>query len=454
MKKKIVIALIALFLLFGNFSGKIEAFSDVPNHTYYADAIKDLANRNIINGFPDGTFRPNEKITRGQVAALVAKSLNLKPDNSTTLTFSDVPSTHYFYPYITALAQLKIINGYTNGKFGVNDTMTRGQAAKVLTLAYSLLEGNTVNTPFTDISTTMFAPYIETLYAHRITNGLTKTRYGPNDSLTRGSVAVLIQRLEQVKRNEQTVITYDQLNANSVDVSYEYQETNDLIAVYNDKLNRKIIITPLKAGHSTLLFTITTKSGEKTLKKYELNLVAIQNQLTAKLSETTEIEAAQFTFSSNELDFIPNLVKVTRANGNETKTVDIKQGANQYTFDFYAAGNYIIAFSNGSKIERVKVQLTLNNYALSGTATFESAKLVVQEAQLGVKIENNNAMLEKDYTNSTPVTLTQAKGKIILKPIATGSTYLKVTQGKNSTYYIIEVVKVDGEYIINLYEAK
>jgi GH24 family phage-related lysozyme (muramidase) len=454
MKKKLIITFIALIIIIGNFAGKIEAFSDVPNNTYYANAVKDLSNRKIINGFPDGTFRPNTPITRGQVAAIVAKSLNLKATSADFLTFSDVPETHIFYPYVSALSQLGIINGYTDGSFGVNDTMTRGQAAKVLTLAYGLLEANTVQTPFKDIEKNLFKTHIETLYAHRITNGVAATRYGPNETLTRGSVAVLVQKLEQIKKNSPTTITYDSIHAENVAVSYEYSETNDLIAINNNATTKKLVITPIKEGNSTLLLNVTTATGEQKLLKYEFTILNLNGSLNVQLTESTTIEAARFTYPYNEFTFTPTSATVKRANGQETKTVDLIKVASGFTFDFYAAGTYIITFTDGKTSERVNVTLIIDNYQLVGDSTFENGKLVIDEQTLNISLAKSTVILEKDKTNATPVVLAQTANTIILTPIYEGSTYLKVITGNKTTYFIIEVTKQEGQLVTSVYEAE
>lgn len=454
MKKKLFITFIALIIIIGNFAGKIEAFSDVPNHTYYANAVKDLSNRKIINGYPDGTFRPNSSITRGQVAAIVAKSLNLTVSGTDYKKFSDVPETHIFYPYVSALAQLGIINGYTSGRFGVNDTMTRGQAAKVLTLAYGLLEANTTQTPFTDIEKNIFKTHIETLYAHRITNGVTATRYGPNQTLTRGSVAVLVQKLEQVKKNTPATINYDSINATKVSVTYEYSGTNDLIVVNNDATAKKLVITPLKEGNSTLLLHVTTAQGKQTLLKYEFTTSNTNGSLKIQLAESNTIEAARFTYFYNEFSFTPTSATVKRANGKETKTVDLIKGSSGFTFDFYAPGSYIITFTDGKTSERVNVKLNVSDYKLIGDATYENGKLVLSEQTLALTLSKSTITLEKDKTNATPVALAKTANTIILTPKHEGTTYLKAITGNKQTFYLIEVTKQDGQFVTSVYKAE
>ena len=75
-------------------------FNDLnPNADYYQPVL-DLANRGYISGYQDGTFRPNQAITRGQAAKMLALALNLNITNLKNPGFRDVPENHDFYNYI------------------------------------------------------------------------------------------------------------------------------------------------------------------------------------------------------------------------------------------------------------------------------------------------------------------------------------------------------------------
>ena len=78
MKKRLFAVFSVLLLacslpLFSTFAASTKQFSDVPSSKYFAEAVYDLAERNIIGGYPDGTFKPGNSITRGQAAAIIVK---------------------------------------------------------------------------------------------------------------------------------------------------------------------------------------------------------------------------------------------------------------------------------------------------------------------------------------------------------------------------------------------
>jgi N-acetylneuraminic acid mutarotase len=121
-------------------------FIDVPpGSTFYA-YIRCLACLGIINGYPDGTFKPNNQVTRGQLSKIVSNSAGFS-DNQTTQMFQDVPMGSTFFQYIGRLASRGYINGYACGDpgepcrpgnlpyFRPGNNTTRGQISKIVSNA-------------------------------------------------------------------------------------------------------------------------------------------------------------------------------------------------------------------------------------------------------------------------------------------------------------------------------
>ncbi|MEL3960843.1 S-layer homology domain-containing protein [Lysinibacillus endophyticus] len=75
----VFVTVFVVSLMMPQISAKARAveFSDVSNDQPYASAVSQLTERKIIGGYPDGTFKPEASITRGQAAAIIAKLLNL-----------------------------------------------------------------------------------------------------------------------------------------------------------------------------------------------------------------------------------------------------------------------------------------------------------------------------------------------------------------------------------------
>ena len=82
-----------------NFTVSTSRFSDVPRDFWAYPYIEYLATQGIISGYADNTFRPNNNITRGQVAKMITLAQGWTPLNPPTPTFIDVPPAHPFYQF-------------------------------------------------------------------------------------------------------------------------------------------------------------------------------------------------------------------------------------------------------------------------------------------------------------------------------------------------------------------
>ena len=89
-------------------------FTDVPvGHTFY-DSVRCLACRGIVSGYSDGTFRPNNQVTRGQLAKMVSNAAGFTEDPNPQIC-ADVPPTQTFYEWINRLTRRGHMTGYQCG---------------------------------------------------------------------------------------------------------------------------------------------------------------------------------------------------------------------------------------------------------------------------------------------------------------------------------------------------
>ena len=170
-------------------------FKDLNPDADYYQPVLELANRGYISGYKDGTFRPNQAITRGQAAKMLALALNLNITNQRNPGFRDVPEDHDFYRYIAALANEGIINGYEDKTFRPNEPINRNQMAKILALGYKFPISSKLTHNFSDVSESNANRYfIQTIYDLGITKGTAGIKYSPFEPVTRGQLATFIVR--------------------------------------------------------------------------------------------------------------------------------------------------------------------------------------------------------------------------------------------------------------------
>jgi hypothetical protein len=173
-----------------------QTFPDVPpSHTFY-DYIERLHELGIASGFSDGTYRPDQALSRGAVAKLIVRARGEDPEYTDgRQSFPDVPPDHVFYPYIERLYELGCICGYSDGTFRPDDPVSRGQIAKMVVgclpdLAdlmptfYDVLRDHPLNS------------YVESIAERGITDGCSASPplFCPDDDLTRGQAAKFIIR--------------------------------------------------------------------------------------------------------------------------------------------------------------------------------------------------------------------------------------------------------------------
>ena len=109
------------------------SFADLQGY-WGSQYVTTLAERGIIGGFPDGSFQPNAQITRAQFAAIAVKAFNLSPGNSTR-NFRDVPTNYWGAPAILAVSNSGLVTGFPDGSFRPEERITRAQALVILAKA-------------------------------------------------------------------------------------------------------------------------------------------------------------------------------------------------------------------------------------------------------------------------------------------------------------------------------
>ena len=107
----------------------------------YKSAVEDMTTRGIINGFPDGTFQPEGTLTREQAAKIITYmkiGAEAEALTNSNSPFEDLESGYWSTPYVVWCVEQQIILGYGNGKFGPQDHLTGFQFAKMLMVALGL----------------------------------------------------------------------------------------------------------------------------------------------------------------------------------------------------------------------------------------------------------------------------------------------------------------------------
>ncbi|MDQ2807524.1 MAG: S-layer homology domain-containing protein, partial [Chloroflexota bacterium] len=185
-------------------------FSDVNDPSaYYYEPVYYLACHGVLGGYSDGTFRPYNQTTRGQIAKIVVLAFAVLPQTPTgRATFADVAPGSTFLPYVETAAARGIVSGYTCGgtdpQTGAPEpcdtaqrpyyrpagNVTRGQLTKIVVLSAGWALHTPAGPTFSDVAAaSVFYPSIETAVCHGIISGYSDGTFRPANPATRGQIA-------------------------------------------------------------------------------------------------------------------------------------------------------------------------------------------------------------------------------------------------------------------------
>ncbi|PAQ12895.1 bifunctional metallophosphatase/5'-nucleotidase [Bacillaceae bacterium SAOS 7] len=171
------------------------SFSDVSKD--YKEAVDYLVSNKITNGMTDTTFGTAHSIKRVDAAVMLAKALKLDIKNVEDSGFNDVPARAT--AYVNALKKAGIVGGKTATTFAPDQNITRGEAALMLAKAYEL-QGDDAKLPFEDVSA-LYKHAVSALVKNDITSGKTATTFGTSHDITRGEYAIFLYKLSKLDNN-------------------------------------------------------------------------------------------------------------------------------------------------------------------------------------------------------------------------------------------------------------
>ena len=149
----------------------------------------------FLSGYANGTFEPDRNMTRAEVTTMFARLLTEKmaADQTYSNTFSDVAKSHWAANYIGYMQQFGIITGYADGSFRPDASVTRAEFAAIASRFERLTDGTK---SFSDVPSSHWAAkYINFAATRGWVNGYADGTFRPNNSITRAEVAAVTCRL-------------------------------------------------------------------------------------------------------------------------------------------------------------------------------------------------------------------------------------------------------------------
>lgn len=407
---------------------------DIKPTQYFYNDVLNLHERGIIGGFPDGTFKQGNNLTRGQAAKIIAGVLGFDTNNVVNPNFKDIPTTHQYYGAIAALKQAGIIDGYEDGTFRQGANIQRNHVAKILAGALNLNASNSEALPFTDVRAD-YKEAIAALYENEVTTGKTATTFDGSSNVTRGQFAAFIARAEKAAAQPapapvgQTVtFTADTYSVNGVSVDgKDYTFGSEVASIFTESN---------KAALKGALITATVNDGVMT----KVNSVTLKASGTAEqplsFSSTASIDA--LTVSADYVTIaglnIAGNVTLTQQAANSVELKDVKAAGelivDSSTVGKVASVNSLVANTgSGLKLKLTNttvttVQVKSNNVTLESTGTI--SRVVASGNVSKLTLNGNVGALTIQTISAVEVTGTGNVGELVITATTTSTVTLNI----------------------------
>ncbi len=276
MKKFLVIIMVALLVCTISIAIAKSKFPDTVD-TKYDAAVEKLTDLNVITGFPDGTFKPGEPVTRAQLCKMIVEGLDLKNANEVALyQFSDVTQNHWGYKWIKTAVDNNIIVGYPDGTFQPDATVTYAESMTMILRALKL-EAQMKDK-------TWPSGYMNEASAQGLLKDVSYTN--PNSAANRGEVSMsmynMVLKVEKQKEEE------EQAKKEAQEKAEEEAKKNALDFGLVDSTSSSKSVYYLKFD------------GDKT--KYPINSISGKTKLTDSKVEGLEGNVIGYKETKDELD--------------------------------------------------------------------------------------------------------------------------------------------------------
>ena len=166
-------------------------FNDIDGH-WAKNAIIDFATKGYINGYGDGTFKPDNSITRAEFVKILNKAFgytNVGKEN-----FSDVNPSDWYYNDICIGVNAGYINGYEDNTFKPDKQITREEASKIIATALNLKGDGNLNFKDSSEISNWAKSYVDALSDNNIINGYEDNTFRPHNNMTRAENVTILSR--------------------------------------------------------------------------------------------------------------------------------------------------------------------------------------------------------------------------------------------------------------------
>ncbi|RJX24823.1 MAG: S-layer homology domain-containing protein [Dethiobacter sp.] len=412
MRKHGKIKFMAILMIIAMVSGllPISAFaaksSDIKGH-WAEHHIKSWLEKGLAVGYPDGTFRPGNTVSRAEFAVFVNRSF---PATNATggAEFSDLSTGAWYYAAVSSAVNTKIMSGYPDGTFRPQNPITRQEAASVITRLLGLTAGDKGTTFADEEEIGAWAQKaVKAVSVAGIMRGYPDGTFGPGKLITRAETVVILDRslaYEDLKVPKVVETVFDQPGTYGPETGRQTIEGNVIINAPDITLRNTLITGDLLLGEGIGDGDVTLKNvrviGKTTIKGGGAESITFEDctlpSLTVARDGVRVVAAGNTSITVTILESGATLVSVTTPGaGFQSVTVSqvVPAGtaiflSGNFTEVTVAAANVEVALTAGSvNTLTVTAAAKITGQASITTANIKAAGVVIAQTPATINVD-------------------------------------------------------------------
>jgi rubrerythrin len=313
-KMSVLVLAVFLFAVFAGFKVPKASAAAVPSDIFGSWAysqISDLISQGGISGYPDGTFKPDNSVTRAEFISMINKAFHY--NTTAAISFSDVSPGDWFYNDIAKATVAGYISDYPDGTMKPENAISRAEAASIIMKLDKLTELGAPVVAFKDAASFSWSKVaIEVVTSAKIMNGYPDSSFKPANNITRGEAVIVLDQ----------ALTYNSLNDKVMDNSLNDKVMEAMKAERHDrvKYQRMMEMTTDPAVIKQIKFAYDDEikhygmfqqiyyqlTGEKldipiptNIEKYNTLMEAVQSSIEGE-NEAVDLYRENFALMTNE----------------------------------------------------------------------------------------------------------------------------------------------------------
>ncbi len=377
------------------------SFPDVQSNKPFYAAVEYLKANNVVNGYPDGTFKPDQVINRVEALKITMLAKEFLGEKLTltdllTITYPDVGKNDWYYNYVNLATNAKIVEGYPDGSFKPATTINAVESLKIVLKALDTeFEEKTIsNNPYNDVKfNEWYATYVDYAKRKNLIEARENYQFFPARGMTRGDFVDLVYRLTFIKKNQLETFPISQNWA----YCNNYQENYKIKVPFNWQ---KYV-----AGKQFILWYQDKQNGQVSFAR------AYPNSATVIVAIDENAKNTDLNTYVNGLDYGTNAEKqFLTLNGLPYAAVLLKDSGFQDSYFKLSNGNVLIVYSQfgtGAMTEQLKEDLryVLGSIRESNSASDASENCYINNATSNSSTVNNISSTEQVLAKINPLVL-------------------------------------------------